>query len=91
MDNDEFKRTSGPNWVEVAVMDYSTFSVWIYRFDGDMKREDMEDWIEKNTDFNPTRCEWMIGRPGENLHVHQPIMFPITKDTKFNSSYSVIR
>lgn len=91
MDKTEFKRTSGPNWIEVAVMDYSTSSVWIYRFDGDMEWKDMEEWLEKNTNFKPTQCEWMIGQPGENLHVYQPIMFPITKDTELNSSFSVFR
>ena len=91
MGNAESKRTSGPNWVEVAVMDYSTSSVWIYRFDGGMEWEDMEEWLEKNTNFKSTQCEWMIGRPGERLHVYQSLMFPITKDTKFNSSHSVFR
>ena len=84
----DLAKPDDPGFVEVAVMDYCNSGIWIYRFRGDMKWEEMEEWLEKNTDFKLTQCEWMIGQPGETLHVHRPA-FSIAKDTKLNSSLSV--
>ena len=87
----DLAKPDDPGFIEVIVLDYANGNAWVYRFSGDMTWEDMEEWLEKNTDFKPTQCEWLIGRKNEKLHVYQALPFPIRKDTKLNSSHSVFR